>query len=77
MSSSLCRALRLALLMILMVGEATHIRIAAAEDGYRLWLRYDAVSGALHDVYAARATTVVTLHIRRWCRPQSQSWMPA
>ncbi len=59
MTSSLLRALRLALLMIVVVEGATHASAAAAEDGYRLWLRYDAVIGALHDAYAARATTVV------------------
>src|ERR1700733_10616780 len=60
MISPRLRALRLALVAMLGVVTAAHAVAAAAEDGYRLWLRYTPVTGPMRDAYAAHATGVST-----------------
>jgi alpha-glucuronidase len=54
------RAVRRALAAVIVVG-VLHAAGAAAEDGYRLWLRYDPVEQPARDRYAARATAIVAL----------------
>jgi alpha-glucuronidase len=54
-------AVRWALAAVLAGVGAMHASGAAAEDGYRLWLRYTPVPQPAHDVCAARATGIVAL----------------
>src|SRR3954452_7358905 len=45
----------LALLVFLILAPSA----ARAEDGYRLWLRYDPVEAPARQAYAARATAII------------------
>jgi len=53
------RAVRRALAVAMVAVVVWHAPGAAAEDGYRLWLRYTPVEQPAHDRYAARATQLV------------------
>src|ERR1700733_710814 len=53
------RAVRVALVAVLGALSAMHAAAAAADDGYRLWLRYTPVTGSMREAYAARATAVL------------------
>ena len=53
-------AVRLMLVVIMAVTGTTRPATAAAEDGYRLWLRYVPVAQPLRGTYASRATGLVT-----------------
>jgi alpha-glucuronidase len=52
-------AVRRALAALIAAISAMHAAGAAAEDGYRLWLRYTPVAQPAHDRYAARAAGIV------------------
>jgi alpha-glucuronidase len=52
-------AVRRALAVVIAAVGLMHAVGAAAEDGYRLWLRYDPVAQPAHDPYAAQATRIV------------------
>ncbi|HTY94756.1 MAG TPA: alpha-glucuronidase family glycosyl hydrolase [Steroidobacteraceae bacterium] len=52
-------ALRGPLLLLLAAIGAGLPAVAAAEDGYRLWLRYTRIASPAREAYAARATGVV------------------
>ena len=48
-------------LLLLAAVSMMHAAGAAAEDGYRLWLRYVPLDAAAHAAYAAQATGIVAL----------------